>query len=228
MPNEEFIIEVYCVVDEFLAKELAGQRLRRCGESPQLTDAEVLTMEIVGEYWGHNSDKGIWRYFKEHWQAWFPTLGCRTSFTRQCANLLQMKNRLRERIAAHLCPAAEIQLFDGFPIPTCHIKRCWSQNPFKGVGSISYCAAKDERYFGFKGHLLIHPNGLITGFALATANIDERDILPEVVAGKKGLLIADKGLIRPIIQAITGREVLTGSGKSHVLRQGTLIAAFHA
>lgn len=62
---------------------------------------------------------------------------------------------------------------------------------------MGYCAAKDEKYFGFKGHLLMSSHGVPLSFTMAAANIDERDVLPELVEGLKGLLIADKGLIRP-------------------------------
>ena len=48
--------------------------LRKRGEKPSLSDSEVLTMEIVGEYLGHGSDKAIWSYFKEHWPHFFPKI----------------------------------------------------------------------------------------------------------------------------------------------------------
>jgi hypothetical protein len=55
---EEFIISTYCFVDNFLKTQfLRPIRLR--GEAPALSDAEVITMEIVGEYLGHGSDKAI-------------------------------------------------------------------------------------------------------------------------------------------------------------------------
>ena len=34
-------------------------------------------------------------------------------------------------------------------------------------------------------------------YELAAANIDERDILPEITQNRKGMILADKGLIRP-------------------------------
>jgi hypothetical protein len=33
---------------------------------PKLSDAEVITMEIVGEFMVKDQDKGIWRYFRNH------------------------------------------------------------------------------------------------------------------------------------------------------------------
>ncbi|MES2676693.1 MAG: IS982 family transposase [Pseudomonadota bacterium] len=89
---------------------------------------------------------------------------------------------------------------DGLPLPTCHPKRVRKNNPLKADGAFGYCAAKDEYYFGFKGHLLTNDDGLILNFAIAPANVDERDILPEIVDGISGLVIADKGLISPSLK----------------------------
>ena len=40
---------------------------------PKLSDAEVITMEIMGKFMGKDHDKGIWRYFHNLWHGWFPT-----------------------------------------------------------------------------------------------------------------------------------------------------------
>ncbi len=37
-------------------------------------------MEIVGEFMGNGQDKSIWRYFRNHWQIRFPSLGSRSTF----------------------------------------------------------------------------------------------------------------------------------------------------
>ena len=43
-------------------------------------------MEIVGEFQSIDTDKGIWRYFRNHWHEWFPRLGSRSQFAKQAAN----------------------------------------------------------------------------------------------------------------------------------------------
>ncbi|MGA8165417.1 MAG: NAD(P)/FAD-dependent oxidoreductase, partial [Waddliaceae bacterium] len=39
-----------------------------------LTNGEVITMEIVGEFLGKDCDKTIWEYFKSHWKHFFPNI----------------------------------------------------------------------------------------------------------------------------------------------------------
>lgn len=91
----------------------------------------------------------------------------------------------------------DLFLFDGIPLPTCNPKRASYRNPFYGIGGFGYCTAKDKKYFGFKGHAVTNPRGLILNFTFAPANIDERHVLPELVVKYKGMLIADKELLRP-------------------------------
>lgn len=61
----DFIVVVYCLVSDLFASIVGDQRLRRRGPMPALTDSEVITMEIVGEFLGRDTDKGIWEYFRE-------------------------------------------------------------------------------------------------------------------------------------------------------------------
>lgn len=202
MSLEDLIITIYCSIEEIYQEATKGIHLRARGSAPALTDTEVLTMLVVGEYLGLGSDKKIWLYFSQHWSTWFPKIGCRTSFTRQSANLLEILNRMQQKISEQLCNNKDLYFFDGFPIPICHIKRYKRKSPFRGIGSVGYCAAKDYKYFGFKGHLLISFEGVARGVSVAPAHIDERDVLPEVVAGLMGDVLADKGLIRPELTEI--------------------------
>lgn len=194
MPIDNFIIKVYIFVDDFL--KTFGQ-LRKRGSAPMLGDAEVITMEVVGEFLGLGSDKRIFEYFVHHWKTLFPKIGTRVTFVRQCANLWHVKSEIQKALISALAGEGDIFLFDGMPIPTCNVKRVRHKNPFWGEGGFGYCAAKDYKYFGFKGHILTNQHGVITNFTIAAANIDERDVLPELAIGKRGFVIADKGLIRP-------------------------------
>lgn len=95
---EEFIIEVYCCIDDHFKAISAGKRIRRRGFDPVMSDAEVITMEIVGEFPGMDTDKGICEYFHRHWLRFFPKLGCRTTWVRRGANLWYRKQKLQQVI----------------------------------------------------------------------------------------------------------------------------------
>ena len=203
MPIDNLIVYVYVFifVDDFLKN--VG-KIRKSGPTPKLTDVEVITMEIVGEFLGcGDGDKTIFDYFHQHWHSWFPKLNCRVTFAKQCGNLWKIKEILYHEVI-RLCledSQSNIAISDGLPLPTCHPKRVRKNNPLRLDGAFGYCAAKDKHYFGFKGHLLTNDDGLILNFAIAPANVDERDVLPKIVDGIiTGLLIADKGLISPSLK----------------------------
>ncbi|MEY3289900.1 MAG: hypothetical protein RLZZ419_2142 [Pseudomonadota bacterium] len=157
-------------------------------------------MEIIGEFLGKDQDKGIWEYFRDHWHSWFPHFVSRANFAKHCANLWAIKKSIQEYLSKKLNGYSDsIHLADGFPMPVCRITRAQSQC-FKGEAGYGYCAAKDEIYYGFEGHIAINFTGVIRGDTFASANIDERDVLQDITQNLSGLLIGDKGFIRPFLK----------------------------
>lgn len=191
MPPEDFIINIYCLVDDRLLKLLKNKKLRQRGFAPKLSDSEVITMEIVGEFLGKDADKGIWTYFKTHWFHLFPKLGSRANFAKQSSNLWQVKKSMQTMQAYRLGAFGDdIDMADGFPMSSVHFKRAPSSKLFQTEASYGYCALKAETYYGFKGNICMSSEGIVTA-----ANVDERLSLYETAQGISGLLLADKGLI---------------------------------
>jgi IS5 family transposase len=193
---EEFIIAVYCTVDDELKILTSGQVLRHRGFAPGLSDAEVIAMEIIAEYLGIDADKSIWQYFQRHWLVWFPGLPSRSNFVRQGANLWQYKQLIQTHLAQQLGAFADdVHLIDGLPISLCCVTYASRCQTFQGIASYGYCAAKKEHFYGFRGHLNISLSGVITGFTITAANADERVALWEISHGIQGLLLGDKGYL---------------------------------
>ncbi|MGD1931136.1 MAG: IS982 family transposase [Leptolyngbyaceae cyanobacterium] len=207
---DEFIIAVFLVVDRYLTPLLQYSPPRRKGAAPALSDSEVLTLEIVGEFLGHHDDARIWRYFHHHWHAWFPGLPDRTTFVRQAANLWHYKQLLQQQLLQVL-GAAESDLYrvDGFPMPVCGFKRARQAKTFAGWASYGSSATKLGTFYGFRGHLLINAQGLIMGVSVTPAHVDERDVVPELVSGLQGLLLGDKGYIREVLREDLAHQNLT-------------------
>ena len=72
MSMENFIIAVYCLIDELSKNVVKEKKLRQRGFQPALSDSEMITMEIIAEFLGIDTDKGAWEYFCNHWRDWFP------------------------------------------------------------------------------------------------------------------------------------------------------------
>lgn len=202
MPLEEFIITVFCWVEDSLEWVTGGVNLRTRGFAPRLSDREVITMEIVGELLGHDGDKAIWTYFQQHWAPWFPGLGDRSTFIRQAANLWLVKQLLHERRVMDLgARTADRHILDGFPIAICKLARAPSSRVLRAEAAYGYCAAKREYYYGLKGHLLIDLRGVAVGMTLTAANVDERDAAYDLLQAIEGIVLGDKGYIRPQFKA---------------------------
>ena len=88
MTPQDLLLEVFCLVDDELQALNLG-RLRRRGPRPKFADSEVITIELVGEFWGLDKDRELFRHFRRYHAAEFPALARvhRTTFTRQAANL---------------------------------------------------------------------------------------------------------------------------------------------
>lgn len=197
MPMEDFIITVFCIIDDLMKKNGTNQKLlRKSGFQPALSDSEMITMEVISEFSGVDTDKGAWEYFCNHWRFLFPNLGSRANFAKHAANLWAIKQSMQKKLAKQLGATSDfLHLADGFPMPVCHFKRANFSQIFVGEAAYGYCASKNETYYGFKGNLLINSEGVITGATVTPANIDERESLWDLVDGIKGTIIADKGLI---------------------------------
>ena len=206
MDRDDFIITVYCLVCEHYQAIKAAYPLRRGGFAPTLTDEEVITMEIGGEYFKCGTDKDLYGYFRAHYRHFFPQLRDRTLFVRQAANLWQVKAAIQQRLTIASSQAAEpVQVIDTLPLPVCGYTRSGRDRCFKPEADYGYCAAKDLYYYGFKLGLRITRCGMITQFPLLPARPHDIHLLDELVEGFVGRVPADKGFIDAVRQALALR-----------------------
>jgi Transposase DDE domain len=219
MTLEDFITEVFCLVDDELKILLPCLPQRSRGPRPRLSDSEVITLEIVGEHLGIDTDKGIWEYFTRHYKKLFPRLGSRFSFIRQSANLWSYKQALQIRFAEKLAVNEDtIHIVDGLPLTVCNFKRAPRRRVFPGEAKLGRCETKGHVYCGFKGHLLVNTQGVIGGFTLTPANIDERQAAWDLLDPISGRLLGDKGYAgknnKELLKHETGILLLSGNRKN--------------
>ena len=196
MDRYSFIIAVFLIVCEQYNFIKQSYKIRRGGFSPALSDEEVITIEICGEYFKLECDKDIFAYFHAHYRHFFPKLHDRSLFVRQAANLWQVKAAVQKRLTRISGEINDhIQSIDTFPLPVCVLTRGKRDRCFPGEADFGYCAAKDMHYYGFKLGLRISRLGMITHYALLPArphDIQSIDILLEEF---EGAAPADKGFI---------------------------------
>lgn len=223
MDRDHFIISVYCLVCEQYRAIVGDRPLRRRGFAPALSDEEVITLEVCGEYLGFDKDEAIFDYFVAHYQAWFPHLRERTIFVRQAANLCQVKGMIQQRLTLVSGQADDaVQTIDTMPLPVCVYTRSRRDRCFKPDADYGYCAAKQLHYYGFKMGLRIARTGMIVHYALLPARPHDLQLLDDLLDGFRGVLLADKGFINDFRQQELAKkkavELLTTPRKNMTVR----------
>jgi hypothetical protein len=134
---DDFIIAVFCVVDEMAPQAMAGRRLRQRGPEPRLVDSEVVTMEVVGEYLGLEQDSALFAYFRRHYAHFFPALRTlhRTTFVRQAATLWRLNERLWQQVLDQIPHDPAFAILDSLPLSVCQFARAYRCRRFRGAAA---------------------------------------------------------------------------------------------
>ena len=195
MDISTFVVAVFCLVDD----HLKGRRIRQRGPYPRLSDAEVLTIEVVGEFLGMDTDEAIFRYFREHYGEWFPAL-CeihRTTFARQSANLWRVKEDIWQELLSYTPHDPAFALCDSMPLPACLFARAYRCRRFRGEATFGKDTLLKQTFYGFRVHARVCWPGVITRLSVAPANAHELSVLPELVEFSSGLIVGDRNYHSP-------------------------------
>jgi hypothetical protein len=195
MDLNTFIIAVFCLIDD----RIEDRALRARGPLPKLSDAEVLTIEIVGEFLGLDTDEAIFRYFRRHYGEWFPALGevHRTTFARQAANLWKIKERLWQELLDLTPHDRAFAICDSMPLPACLFARAYRCHRFRGEAAFGKDTLLRQTFYGFRVHARVCWPGVITRISVAPANAHELSVLPEIAEFSSGLIVGDRNYHSP-------------------------------
>lgn len=207
MDLNTFIIAVFYEVDNWFMQQ---EKLRERGPGPELSDSEVLTMEIVGEFLGMHAEKGLYTYFKGHYAEWFPALReiHRTTFTRQMANLWVAKERLWRHLLHRIGFDPQISLVDSFPVPTCRFARAYRCRILAEESAFGYDETSKQTFYGLRAHLRVAWPGVIVGVSLAPANVHDLSVAEELLEGTQGWALGDRNYHSPDL----AERLLAGEG----------------
>ena len=199
MDVSTFLITVYCIVDDYLKVLLKGKRLRQRGPQPIMCDSEVLTIEIVGEFFGIDTEKGLFQHFREYYSEWFPAI-CqihRTTFTRQCANLWRIKAKLWKYALSQIRYDPMISILDSCPIPICRPARAYRSRQLREHVAFSYDEVAGRHFLGLRAHLRVCWPGVIVDTRLTAANVHELTAADDMLSNVQGWMLADRNYWSP-------------------------------
>jgi hypothetical protein len=174
---DTFLTVVYCVCDEVYQREIAPHMKARRGARPKLSDSEVLTLVVVGQWHGHGCERCYLRAVRRHWGAYFPRLTSQSAFNRRVrhlwAALSLLGPALARELSRHLGQPALYQVWDGVPVPL--MRRCRGDRHrlFAAEASVGHGGSEKASYYGM--HLLtaVNDQGAIDGCVIGPAATSE-------------------------------------------------------
>ena len=176
---------------------------RRPGRNPECPDSDILAIGWLLEYIGVDSEHAGYKRLKVELKAVFPCLPERSRFNRRRRNLSAASEVLRQALRTYFSKT-DVFIVDSFPMPICDFKRAkastselkWADASGM-LATYGHCATKGlGTFFGFRGHLMTTADGVPVDFAIASADIDDREVLPVLVqGGRYPILLGDKGYV---------------------------------
>jgi len=179
--REDLFLVVYCVVDDWMQRRFGSSNAPRSRRGPgedEFSDAEVLTVLLVGELCHCRRERAWLRQVRASYGALFPALPTDGQFSRRAAAVRELLRRLRRTVLywadADLEP---LRLLDSFPLPLCACYRIsQSSLPISGA-TFGYNAAKKQFFHGLHPQLLLTGSGFIDDLILAPGNCNDTPAL---------------------------------------------------
>ncbi len=180
MTQEQFIIELFCRVDDMLNETQEHLQAK-------LSISELATLGLLFALKG-SSQRAFYRWIKQNWIALFPALPERTRFFRR----LKTHRQITEKFLAE---PTLMGVIDSYGIELCHPIREVHQPHRKRIGRKGFASWK--WIVGGKFCLLTNKFGLVTNWQVRTANVSDQEFLPLVEAVENQMIVlADTGFRR--------------------------------
>ena len=186
--NDRYIVTTYVVIDDVLKAYGFADDRRAVGSA-----AEILTVGVIAA-----------KYFQNHHERAL-CLMIRLGYVRRLSvsRFNRRLHALREwlvgivHLVAEIYARGEAFIIDSMPLPVCKRARASRCKKVRGKAFCGYCAAKREKFFGWRLHLICTPEGIPVSFDLLPAA--EQDLTPihelTVVLRQGATVFGDKAYI---------------------------------
>ena len=171
------------------------------GISPELSDAELVTLAVMQALLGFTSEARWLRHARVHLRHLFPYLPQQPGYNKRLRRAARLiRHCIRVLAADTTVWSDDVWVVDSTPVECGRSKETVKRSDLAGWAEYGYCASHSRFFWGLRLHLLTTLHGLPIGFALTGAKADERQVLlgifdadPSLVASRPGqILIGDK------------------------------------
>jgi hypothetical protein len=171
-----------------------------CKNKPKMADIEVVTLAIITETLGIDSENYLFSKLRKYHLEQFPNFPHRPNFGKRRKRLQDYIAQAAEPISKWINPKSNQYILDSIPIPIC-------QNP--RMNRTKICQDKEIKasrglhasykmhLLGFKLQLVHSKSGVPVTFGLTPANVHDVRYMEHVSVGNLGQyeLISDKGYL---------------------------------
>jgi hypothetical protein len=192
MDLDTLLTTLYVVIDDWYKGEGATLMKREAGATPQMSDSEVLTVAIAGQFrsgvpW--QSERAVVRWMQKHGQGWFPRMLGRSAFNERTRQLWGALLRLQQMLADWLSDEQMgYEVVDVLPLRACRLAQANAPSHWLWWSRLGRGGNQSRWFFGEQWLVACLPNGAITGWLLGPANVDDRWLLQALLSARQGHL----------------------------------------
>ena len=203
--DETYIVTAYCVIEDLLQGYEYQDDFR-----VNVSAAEVIVVAVVSaKYFQNHHERALSMLVR---LGEIPPLSV-SRFNRRLHALSDWLHNL-VTVMGELFAHGEAFIIDSMPLPVCKRVRARRCKKVRGKAYCGYCAAKKEKFFGWRLHLVCSVEGIPVAFEMLPAS--EQDLTPiheltanlppgSTVFGDKGYIAAEDA--RTILEAVGVRMV---------------------
>ena len=185
----------------------------RVGITPQISDAEVITLAVMQALLQFTSEARWLRHAHLHLRHLFRYLPQQPGYNKR---LRALAPTIEWLITVLACDTSlwtdDVWVVDSTPVECGRSRQTTRRSDLAGYAEYGYCASHSRYFWGLRLHLIATLHGLPVGFALTGAKADERHVLLSVLAADAALLqgrhhqvmIADKNYYGREFEATIG------------------------
>lgn len=173
--DDDFIVTTFVVLDKLMAT--LGHRDHVLA---QASDAEVLTVAVVAaKYFQNHLARALQVLHLGHYLSGPLSV---SRFNRRLHRLADWLGLALETLGT-LFATGEVFLIDSMPVPVCRRARARRSHKLRGKAFCGFCAAKKEKFFGWRLHLICTTDGIPVAFDLVPGGLHDLTPVHELAYG---------------------------------------------
>lgn len=187
---DTLLTTVYCMADDLLPCKPNNARRR-------VTDAELVALCVAQAIMGEPEDPRFLARARKELRHLFPGLPKQPGFHKRRRRLAATIERLVSIFASE-CPGAhdDVVLIDSTPVECGRSVETTRRSALAPWCANGYCASHSRHFWGMRLHAVFAPDGTPRAWALAPANVGEREMAEALLGSSLSggeAVIGDKG-----------------------------------